>query len=274
MTIDAHQHFWQYNAIRHAWINDDMKRIQQDFMPQHLAPLLHENNIDGCVSVQADQTEAETMLLLSLANQHDFIKGVVGWVDLRAANLDERLQHFSQFSKLKGFRHIVQGEPKGFLADARFIAGVRTLARYNFTYDLLIYHHQLEEALQFVRQLPEVKMVVDHIAKPSIRTKEKTHWELNMAALATFANVHCKVSGMVTEADWTQWKPEDFTPYLDEVFEVFGPHRIMYGSDWPVCLVAATYQQQLSLVKHHVSTLSESEKKGVFGENAKSFYNL
>jgi L-fuconolactonase len=274
MTIDAHQHFWHYDTARHAWIDDDMRSIRRDFMPQHLAPLLQQNNIDACVSVQADQTEAETMLLLSLADQYDFIKGVVGWVDLRAANLEARLQYFSQFKKLKGFRHIVQGEPKGFLANAQFIAGVKTLARYNFTYDLLIYHHQLEEALHFVRQVPEVKIVVDHIAKPSIKTKEKTHWELNMAALATFANVHCKVSGMVTEADWKQWKEEDFTPYLDEVFEVFGAHRIMYGSDWPVCLVAATYEQQLSIVRQYVSTLTESEKKGVFGENAKTFYNI
>jgi L-fuconolactonase len=198
----------------------------------------------------------------------------VGWIDLRAPDLDERLQYFSKFPKLKGFRHIVQGEPKGFLSDPAFIRGVRKLAAYNFTYDLLIYYPQLEEALAFVHHVPDVKIVVDHMAKPSIRTKEKTHWELNMAALATFRNVYCKLSGMVTEADWTSWKGEDFEPYLDEVFEFFGANRLMYGSDWPVCLVAGSYDDQLSIVREYASRLSPSEKQMVFGDNAKRFYNL
>jgi L-fuconolactonase len=198
----------------------------------------------------------------------------VGWIDLRADGLEERLQHFRQFPKLKGFRHIVQEEPKGFLLDQKFINGVKKLGAFQFTYDLLIYHHQLEEALAFVHQVGDVKIVVDHIAKPSIRTGEKTHWELNMAALATFPNVYCKLSGMVTEANVVSWKPEDFDPYMDEVFEAFGTERIMYGSDWPVCLVAATYEEQLSIVRDYVTRLYPSEKQKVFGENAKRFYNL
>jgi len=274
MTIDSHQHFWKYNPVNHAWINDEMKVIQKDFLPEQLGPLLRRHNIEGCVTVQVDQTEDENHFMLSLADKHDFIKGVVGWIDLRAADLDERLQFFQQFPKLKGFRHIVQGEPKGFLSDVKFIEGVKKLARYNFTYDLLIYHHQLEEALKFVHHLPNVKIVVDHIAKPSIKTGEKTHWELNMAAMATFKNVYCKISGMVTEADWKNWKHEDFTPYLDEVFEAFGVNRIMYGSDWPVCQVAANYDQQLAIVQQYISKLSPAEKQSVMGENAKTFYNL
>lgn len=274
MTIDSHQHFWKYNPVNHAWINDEMKIIQKDFLPEQLKPLLERHNIDGCVTVQVDQTEDENHFMLSLADKHDFIKGVVGWIDLRAADLDERLQFFQQFPKLKGFRHIVQGEPKGFLSDVKFIEGVKKLVRYNFTYDLLIYHHQLEEALKFVHHLPNVKIVVDHIAKPSIKTGEKTHWELNMAALATFKNVYCKVSGMVTEADWKNWKDDDFTPYLDEVFEAFGANRIMYGSDWPVCQVAANYEQQFAIVQQYISKLSAIEKQLVMGENAKTFYNL
>lgn len=272
--IDSHQHFWKYDPIRDAWITDDMRVIQKDFYPQDLFPILKQNGITGCVSVQASQSEEETHFLLSFADQHDFIKGVVGWVDLRSDNLRDRLQYFTTFKKLKGFRHVVQGEPKGFLLNEKFIRGVRMLADVGFTYDLLIYHHQLEEALQFVGRLPEVKIVIDHLAKPSIKTGEKTHWELNMAAMATYKNVYCKVSGMVTEADWYTWKPEHFFPYLDELFESFGPERLLYGSDWPVCLVAASYEKQLSIVQQYLSTFSEHEKQLVMGENARKFYNL
>lgn len=272
--IDSHQHFWKFNPVRDAWITEEMSVIRKDFYPHDLDHILEHSGIAGCVSVQADQSEEETHFLLSLADQHDFIKGVVGWVDLRADNLRERLQYFSQFKKLKGFRHVVQGEPKGFLLNEKFIKGVRSLADFGFTYDLLIYHHQLEEALHFVNKLPEIKIVVDHLAKPSIRTKEKTHWELNMAAMATFKNVHCKISGMVTEADWYTWKPEDFFPYLDELFETFGAERLMYGSDWPVCLVAASYEQQLAIVQQYLSKFSDHEKRLVMSENAKKFYNL
>ncbi|HEY9005824.1 MAG TPA: amidohydrolase family protein [Ohtaekwangia sp.] len=272
--IDSHQHFWKYSPVKDAWIADDMRVIQRDFFPEDLAPILAANNIDGCVAVQADQSEAETHFLLELAGQHDFIKGVVGWVDLRADNLTERLAYFSQYKKLKGFRHIVQGEPAGFMLDPKFIKGVKALSSFHYTYDLLLYHYQLEEALQFVEQVPDVKIVVDHIAKPSIRTKEKTKWELNMAALSTFENVYCKVSGMVTEADWKNWKKEDFFPYLDELQETFGVHRLLYGSDWPVCLVAGTYEQQLSIVQSYFSTFSNDENNLVMGENARKFYNL
>jgi L-fuconolactonase len=274
MRIDSHQHFWNYDPGRHAWINDAMKTIRKDFSPTDLEPLLRAHGFDGCVAVQVDQTEQENEFLLSLAERHPFIKGIVGWVDLSSDNLHERLEHYTSFKKLKGFRHIVQGEPKGFLSNPAFIRGVQTLAGYGYTYDLLIYHYQLEEALAFVHQVPEVHIVVDHIAKPSIRTGEKTHWELNMAALSTFSNVHCKISGMVTEADWQNWKPEHFFPYLDEVFETFGPHRVMYGSDWPVCLVAANYDQQFSIIDKYVAALSPAEKRQVLGENAERFYNL
>lgn len=274
MTIDAHQHFWKYDPVKDAWITDEMNVIQRDFLPIDLAPILRQNKIDGCISVQAAQTEVETDFLLSLVKGNDFIKGVVGWVDLRNPNLEQRLEYYSDFTVLKGFRHIVQAEPKGFLLDQKFIEGVRKLAEYNFTYDLLIYHHQLEEALAFVHHVPDVKIVVDHIAKPSIKTKEKTHWELNMAAMATYDNIYCKISGMVTEADWRDIRYENFEPYLDEVFEAFGTSRLMYGSDWPVCLLAASYEQQLSIVHRYISKLSVAEKLAVFGENAETFYNL
>ena len=272
--IDAHQHFWTYDAARHAWITDDMKAIRRDFHPRDLEPLLGRHHIEGSVAVQVDQTEDETLSLLALANRHDFIKGVVGWIDLRNDNLESRLEYFSTLKKLKGFRHIVQGEKPGFLAQADFIKGVRRLHHYNFTYDLLIYHHQLEEAVAFVRQVPDTRIVVDHMAKPSIATRDIRTWEKHMRSLAGFPNVYCKVSGMVTEAKWPGWKYEDFVPYLGVVREAFDTHRLLYGSDWPVCLVAASYDQQFSIVQQYFNAIPDAEKKQILGDNAKRFYNL
>jgi L-fuconolactonase len=272
--IDAHQHFWKYDATRHAWISDEMKAIRRDFQPTDLKPLLDKHGIAGCVAVQVDQTEEETLTLLALANQHAFIKGVVGWIDLRNRNLDSRLEYFSALKKLKGFRHIVQGERPGFLAQRSFVEGVQRLHAHEFTYDLLIYHHQLEEAVAFVRCVPETRIVIDHIAKPAIAAGTVGDWGKLMRTLATFPNIYCKVSGMVTEAKWPGWKYDDFVPWLDVVTEAFGTDRLMYGSDWPVCLVAASYDQQFSIIQKYFSSFSQSEKKKILGENAERFYNL
>ena len=274
MKIDSHQHFWHYQSERDTWITDEMSVLKQDYLPAQLRRSLHDHGFDGSVAVQADQSEDETVFLLSLAEANSYIKGVVGWTDLRSARLKERLTYFSSFSRLKGFRHVVQSEAAGFLEDASFRSGVRLLADFNFTYDLLIYLHQLGEALDFVRHLPEVKIVIDHIAKPNIKGKEKTQWELQMAAMATFPNVFCKLSGMVTETSWHNWKKDDFVPWLDEVMEAFGPKRLMYGSDWPVCLLAGNYDAQLEIVESYVSGLSPDERKAIMGENAVKFYGL
>jgi L-fuconolactonase len=251
-----------------------MKAIRRDFLPEHLQPLLQRHNIDGSVVVQVDQTEDETLSLLSMTNHHDFIKGVVGWIDLRNPDVDSRLAYFSSLKKLKGFRHIVQAERPRFLLQADFIRGVQRLARYGFTYDLLVYHHQLEDALEFVRQTPETKIVIDHLAKPSIAAQDRKQWEIHMRGMAEFPNVYCKVSGMVTEARWREWKYKDFVPYLDGVTNAFGTGRLMYGSDWPVCLVAATYEQQLSIVQEYLKAFSAAEKNQILGGNAERFYNL
>jgi L-fuconolactonase len=224
--------------------------------------------------VQADQSEAETLFLMALAERHAFIKGVVGWVDLRSRDLKERLQHYSSHKKIKGFRHIVQAEPPVFLEDPAFISGVNLLGEFGFTYDLLIKATQLPEALRFLAKVRQTRIVIDHLAKPSIRTGEKTHWELSLAAASTFDNVYCKVSGMVTEADWHNWKLEDFFPYLDEAFETFGADRLMYGSDWPVCLLAARYEQQLEIMSAYLAPFSSDEKHKVMHENARRFYNI
>lgn len=275
MWIDSHQHFWKFDPVRDAWINDDMKVIQRDFFPHDLAPILKSNNIDGCVSVQADQSEQETLFLLNHANEHHFIKGVVGWLDLRAYNLQDRLSVFSTHKKLKGLRHIVQGEPVGFMRNESFSKGISLLKSYNLTYDILIYPHQLDDALWLVAQHPEQQFVIDHIAKPYIKDKKDfEHWSSRMKQLAAHDNVFCKLSGMVTEANWKQWQLEDFAPYLDCVINAFDTTRVMYGSDWPVCLVAARYEQQLGIVENFIESFSSSEKQQIMGENAVRFYNL
>jgi L-fuconolactonase len=272
--IDSHQHFWKFDPVRDSWITDDMKVIQRDFLPSDLAPILKENKIDACVAVQADQSENETQFLIDLASTNDFVKGVVGWVDLRSELLDQRLQYFSDFKKLKGFRHIAQGEPLGFLRGVAFSKGISALTKFNFTYDILIYPHQIQDAIGLVSKHPDQKFVIDHLAKPVIREKEFTHWASQMKELASFKNVFCKISGMVTEAVWGQWTNDDFRPYLDFVMNHFGTARVMYGSDWPVCLVAATYEKQLSIVNEYLQSFSDSEKHKIMGENAIRFYNL
>lgn len=251
-----------------------MKVIQRDFLPEDLAPVLHENKINGCVSVQADQSENETQFLLKLAAEHDFIKGVVGWVDLRSTQLNERLKYFSGFKKLKGFRHVAQAEPIGFLRRPDFSMGIRTLRNYQFTYDILIYPQQIADTIWLVKQHPDQKFVVDHLAKPVIREKEFANWSAGMKELSSFANVYCKLSGMVTEAVWSRWTVDDFKPYLDFVVQHFGINRVMYGSDWPVCLVAAAYQNQLGIIEEYLHPFSSSEKNKIMGENAIQFYNL
>lgn len=275
MRIDAHQHFWKFDPVRDAWITPDMQVIRKDFLPGDLAPLLESKHIDACVAVQADQSENETSFLLDLANKNKFIKGIVGWVDLRSQNIDERLSHYKSFPLVKGFRHVVQGEPNGFLLQPDFIRGVKSLARFGFTYDLLVFPHQLGESLAFVRQLSDQPIIIDHLAKPYIKRKEIEPWRAQMRALAQFEHVWCKVSGMITEANWSTWTLEDFAPYMDAMLESFGPDRLVFGSDWPVCLVAGTYPQVVELTEHYLETaVSKEEKKKIMGENAIRFYNL
>jgi len=274
MTIDAHQHFWYYDSVNYAWIDDSMKAIQKDFLPADLEPILQKNGFDGCVLVQVNQTEHENDDFLKFAELYDFIKGVVGWVDLRADNLSERLVYYKPFDKLKGFRHIVQGEPVGFMQQESFIKGIKQLADFNYTYDILIYPKQLKDALHLVRQCPDNHFIIDHIAKPDIKYKDISKWSNYMRQIAQHENVFCKVSGMVTEANWQKWQKEDFYIYLDIVLEFFGVDRIVYGSDWPVCLVAGQYEEQLAIVQSYFEKLTSTEKNKIFGGNAVRFYKL
>jgi L-fuconolactonase len=275
MNIDSHQHFWRYNPIRDGWITDEMSVIRRDFMPENLLPELHLNHMDGCVTVQADQSEAETIFLLDLAARHEEIRGVVGWVNLCAPDLPERLEYFSQFEKLCGFRHIAQSEPDDrFLVRKDFLAGIRQLRQFNFRYDILIYPRQLPAAIELVQRFPDQRFVIDHMAKPPICSGEVSTWARQIRTIAENSNVYCKLSGLVTEADWKKWCSADFEPYLDVVFEAFGLDRIMFGSDWPVCLLAASYEQVTGLVTNYVSDLPLEQQDKIFGLNAISFYGL
>jgi len=275
MIIDAHQQFWQYNAVRHSWITEEMSLLKRDFMPEDLDDDRKAGNIDATIAVQADQSEEETLFLLQLAQRHSSIAGVVGWVDLCSPHAAKRLKHFSQFEKLRGFRHLAQDEPdERFLARADFLRGIACLREFGFTYDILVYPEQLPAALELVAHFPEQKFVIDHIAKPEIKARSRSGWAVLMQNIAAKPNVYCKVSGLVTEADWKNWKKEDFRPYLDIVFGAFGPKRLMFGSDWPVCLLAAGYQQVLEIIENYVQDCAADIKDKIFGGNAAEFYQL
>ena len=274
MIIDTHVHFWKYDRKRDAWITDDMKILKQDYLPAHLIPTLKRNGVDGCVAVQAGQSEYETHFLVELAKTHPEIKGVVGWTDLLSKNVEERLQFFSQYNIIKGWRHVVQAEPDDFLLKEDFQNGIRALAPGNYTYDILIYHYQLKPALEFVSKFPNQKFVLDHCAKPDIGKKNIDEWKLLMNEMAQHPNVYCKLSGLFTETKWKQWSAGDFYPYLDVVFEAFGTDRLMFGSDWPVMLLSGIYVQWKSLLEKYMENFVEEDRLKVFGENAISFYNL
>jgi L-fuconolactonase len=275
MKIDAHQHFWIYNEKDFGWITDDMALLHQDFMPDNSLKILLDNGFDACVAVQARQTETETEFLLDLAKKSDFIRGVVGWVDLQAENIEERLSYFSGFPKLSGIRHVVQAEPDtDFLLRPAFQNGISLLKQYNLVYDILIYPKQLKSAVKMVRQFSEQVFVLDHIAKPLIKGKVLEPWRSHIKELARSENVYCKVSGMVTEANWQNWQEKDFRVYLDVIVESFGTDRILYGSDYPVCLAAGNYKSQLQIIEHYLASFSASEQADILGNTACRVYRL
>ena len=275
MKIDSHQHFWRYDAARDAWITDSMAILKRDFVPEHLAAELTVNGIDASIAVQADQSENETTFLLGLAENHKRIVGVVGWVDFLSPRVAERLEYFSHFSKLRGLRHIAQSERDDrFLAREQFVKGVAQLRAFGFTYDILIYPKQLPAAIDLVTHLPDQRFVVDHLAKPEIKSGKTSPWAAQMKEIAQNKNVFCKISGLVTEADWKRWKADDFKPYLDVAFSAFGVDRLMFGSDWPVCLLAATYRQVKQLIENYVKHFSQSDQDKIFGGNAAHFYGV
>jgi L-fuconolactonase len=270
MRIDAHQHFWNYTAEM-EWITPAMSVIRKDFAPADLEPVLQASNIDGCITVQVDQTPAETMFMLDLAAENNFIKGVVGWIDLRAADIDAQLEHYKQYPLLKGFRHISQAEPPSNMLQSDFLRGVAALGKHGYAYDVLIFPQHLQAALEMIKQFPDQRFIIDHLAKPDIKHNKIEEWAVGMRALAAYDHVYCKVSGMVSEADWENHQQTDFVPYLDVVAEAFGTRRLLFGSDWPVCLTAASYAGVVGIVEKYFSA---AECKAVMGENAIKFYHL
>lgn len=275
MRIDSHQHFWNYSPETHSWITDEMNLIQRNFLPQDLLPELERQKIDGTILVQVDQNEAENHFFLELAAQNPFIKGTVGWVDLKADNLEERLNFYKSYPVLKGFRHIVQAESDPyFLQNPAFRRGIAALSKYGYTYDILVYPHQLPAAIELVQAFPDQVFVLDHLAKPYIKQGELNQWASFIQHLAEMPNVHCKVSGMVTEANWKNWEFRDFRPFLDVVTEAFGTKRLLYGSDWPVCLVAASYSNVIGICEAYFGSFSADEQLDVMGRNAEQVYGL
>ncbi len=273
--IDAHQHFWLYAPDTHAWIDDSMQALRRDFLPEDLAPLLLAAGFDGCIAVQAQQNIAETEWLLRLAGEHDFIRGVVGWVDLCASDVEDQLRRLTEHPKLRGIRHIVQDEADDrFMLRPDFLRGIDALAQFDLAYDILVYPRQLPAAVELAAMFPEQRFVLDHLGKPPIRSGETHAWARGIAALSRNHNVYCKLSGLVTEADWQANIATDFTPYLDVAFDWFPPERLMIGSDWPVSTLAAPYAETLAIVEEYVAGLGDAVVAAIGGETAARVYRL
>lgn len=275
MRIDSHQHFWNYDPVRDSWIDDSMSVIKKDFLPKDLKPILEANSVDGCIAVQADQSEIETQFLLDCAQENPFIKGVVGWLDLRAEDIEDRLKHFSKNKLFVGVRHIVQGEADdAFMLKPDFLNGINKLEQFGLTYDILIHQGQLQQAIDLVKVCPNQQFVLDHIAKPQISEGLNATWVSHIKELASYENVSCKISGMVTETKDYKWNKGDFISFIDVVVDAFGVDRLLYGSDWPVCLLAGEYQRILQIVENYFVGFSEEEKSMIMGGNAIKIYNI
>ena len=274
LKIDSHQHYWLYDSDRFPWIDSSMKVLESYFLTHNLNPMLIENKIDGTVAVQAHHSETETEFLIGLAEDYKFIKGVVGWVDLTADNVVERLEFYSQNKLLKGIRHILQDEPEDFISRPDFVNGLGKLSKFNLTFDLVIHKHQLPAAFDLVSTFPDQKFVLDHIGKPRISDGIDLEWKSNMQDLSRLPNIYCKISGMVTEAKNFEWEKKDFLPFIEEVINAFGIERVMFGSDWPVCLLAAEYKEVVEIVEDYIFAFTISEQEKIMSGNAIVFYEL
>jgi L-fuconolactonase len=278
MRIDAHQQFWLYNETDYGWIGDSQRFLRQDFLPAHLQPYLHENGLAGTIAVQARQSIQETEYLIQIAKSNDFVKGVVGWVDLKAANLLATLSKYQ--AELAGVRHVIHDEPDiDFMLQDDFSRGIGMLQDFNYTYDLLIRPELINNSLKLIDRFPDQQFVIDHMAKPNIASGEIESWKSGMIKVAERENVYCKLSGLVTEAAYQTWNEEevplnDFEPYLDIVMDSFGAARLMFGSDWPVCTLAATYDEVYDIVNEYIFKLSPDEQTDIMGETATRFYQL
>jgi L-fuconolactonase len=275
MKIDAHHHFWKYDPVRYSWMNERMEVLKKDYQPADLLVEIEKTGIDGVVSVQADQSMLETDELLEHAARHDFIKGVVGWFPLSDSSVEEVLSEYAQNPWLKGVRHVVQDEPDDrFILGNAFNEGIRKLEQFDLVYDILIYERQLAPSIEFVDLHPNLSFVLDHVAKPRIGDGLMDPWKEQMFELARRENVTCKLSGMATEANWTEWTLDGLRPYMEVALDAFGPNRLMFGSDWPVARLAVDYEPWVSLCREFISTLSPHEREAIEGGNAIRAYRL
>ena len=275
MKIDSHQHFWDYNPKDYPWITDKLAHIRRSFLPPDLEPELKAAGLDACIAVQARQSLEENRFLLRLADQYPFIKGVVGWVDLRANNVEQQLQQFAPHPKFVGVRHVAQDEPDDrFLVGKDFLRGISKLKQFDLAYDILIFPKQLPAAIELANKFPDQRFVLDHLAKPNIREKATEPWKTHVRELSKATNVLCKVSGMVTEARWDAWKKQDFFPYLDIVAEAFGMERLMFGSDWPVCLLAGSHASVHGIVADWLRASGKDRREHVLGDTCAAFYKV
>ncbi len=275
MRIDAHQHFWKYNQVEYSWISDEMSILRRDFLPDDLLPYIRQINFDGSIAVQAGQSIEETRWLLELAGKYDFIKGVIGWVDLCSGEAESQLEEFALHPKFTGVRHVLQDEADDmFMLQEAFLNGISLLKKHTLVYELLIFPRHLSYAVELVKLFPDQQFVLDHIAKPLIKDRIISPWKEDIKQLAMQKNVTCKLSGMVTEASWKDWSKDDFVPYLDIIFDSFGTSRLMIGSDWPVCTMASDYQHTMQIVIEYIDLKCSGGMELIMGRNAERIYDL
>lgn len=276
MKIDAHQHFWELERFDYAWLDaPDLKPIRRDFVPADLLPHLKNRNIDRSVFVQTRHDVEENRWALALCESNSFLAGIVGWVDLASEQCEAQLLEFKDHPKFLGIRHITQDEPdEDFIVRDEVIRGLQVLEKHQVPFDLLFFVRHLKHAVTVAKACPDLPLVIDHLAKPRIKEQSVADWEANFRAAARCDNIYCKLSGMVTEADWESWKPTDLKPYIDIALDAFGPSRLMYGSDWPVCELAASYEQVYDALAENISALSNSEQEQILGKTAARFYGI
>ncbi|MEN3334909.1 MAG: L-fuconolactonase [Blastocatellia bacterium] len=273
--IDSHQHFWQVGRFDYPWMSAEVETLYRDFLPATLEPILKDCGVRQTVLVQASNSLEETRWLLELADRHRFIAGVVGWVDLTSPQVEEQIVAFTTHPKFKGVRHLVESEPADdWLAQPRVLDGLKVLAAHGVTYDLLVHTRHLRYVLTVAEHCADLRMVIDHLAKPPIASGEIKQWARELKRVAQIPGIHCKLSGLVTEADQSAWTNADLTPYVACALEWFGAARMMIGSDWPVCLLAASYERALAAYQELLAGLNDRERQGILAGNAASFYKL
>lgn len=275
MITDSHQHFWQVGRFDYPWMTSDLGVLYRDYLPDELEPILARNGVEKTVLVQASNSLAESRWLLNLADQNSFIAGVVGWVDLMSPEVDAQLRELTDHPKFKGVRHLVESEPQDdWLIQPAVLSGLKQLSTYGVSYDLLVHTRHLKHVPRVAETCPELALVIDHLAKPPIAKNEIDEWSQGFKPLAFYPNIHCKLSGLVTEANWTSWQTDDLRPYVEFALESFGPERLMFGSDYPVCLLASTYDRVLASFQEILSNLGDDEREKIFSRNAARFYRV